>query len=250
MPAVVAQWTIPAMSSPSRLLALCGALITLAVVAPAASADSIAYIKGGDVWLSTGDGSRQYRVTDHRPLRRRLAGRRRHDDRAHRRAAAPARPPGPRAGRLRHPGQRHAPGARQDLLRPLRPRHLPRRHEGRLHVPLHDPEPEPDLLPADLLRRDQRGRHRLLVGRPPDRLGRPGARQALRLAQPVVDRQRHRDDQRPDARAELRRDPRHAERRRLGQPGQGLVQRHGRQQPARERRRHLARPHQARLRDR
>ena len=122
---------------------------------------------------------------DHqRPLRRRLAGRRRHDDRPHRRAPAPARPPGQRAGRLRHPGQRHPAGSRQDLLRPLRPGHLAGRHEGRLHVPLHDPEPEPDLLPADLLRRDQRGRHRLLVGRPPDRLGRPGARQAHRLAQP------------------------------------------------------------------
>lgn len=52
------------MSSPSRLLALCGALIALLVVAPAASADSIAYVKDGDVWLSTGDGSRQYRVTN------------------------------------------------------------------------------------------------------------------------------------------------------------------------------------------
>jgi hypothetical protein len=52
------------MSSPSRLLALCGALIALLVVAPAASADSIAYIKDGDVWLSTGDGSRQHRVTN------------------------------------------------------------------------------------------------------------------------------------------------------------------------------------------
>lgn len=51
------------MSSPSRLLALCGALLALAVFAPAAFADSIAYIKDGDVWLSTGDGSRQYRVT-------------------------------------------------------------------------------------------------------------------------------------------------------------------------------------------
>jgi hypothetical protein len=49
MPAVVAQCTILGMSSPSRLLALCGALITLAVAAPAASADSIAYIKDGDV---------------------------------------------------------------------------------------------------------------------------------------------------------------------------------------------------------
>jgi hypothetical protein len=63
MPAVVARSTIPVMSSPTRLLALCGALITLAVAAPTAMADSIAYIKDGDVWLSTGDGSRQYRVT-------------------------------------------------------------------------------------------------------------------------------------------------------------------------------------------
>jgi WD40-like Beta Propeller Repeat len=53
------------MSSPSlsRLLVVAAALVALAVAAPAASADSIAYIKGGDVWLSTGDGSRQYRVT-------------------------------------------------------------------------------------------------------------------------------------------------------------------------------------------
>jgi hypothetical protein len=63
MPVMVAQCTILGMSSPSRLLALCGALITLAVAAPTAMADSIAYIKDGDVWLSTGDGSRQYRVT-------------------------------------------------------------------------------------------------------------------------------------------------------------------------------------------
>jgi hypothetical protein len=52
------------MSSPlPRLLAVAAALIALAVTAPVASADSIAYVKGGDVWLSTGDGSRQYRVT-------------------------------------------------------------------------------------------------------------------------------------------------------------------------------------------
>ena len=71
------------MSSPSRLLALFGALITLAVVAPAASADSIAYIKDGDVWLSTGDGSRQYRVTYTGRYADVSPGRRRHDDRAH-----------------------------------------------------------------------------------------------------------------------------------------------------------------------
>lgn len=51
------------MSSPSRLLALVTAVFALLVAAPAALADSIAYIKGGDVWLSTGDGSRQHRVT-------------------------------------------------------------------------------------------------------------------------------------------------------------------------------------------
>ena len=61
---VIAQCTIIAMSSPlSRLLVVCGAMLALAIAAPAAMADSIAYIKDGDVWLSTGDGSRQYRVT-------------------------------------------------------------------------------------------------------------------------------------------------------------------------------------------
>jgi hypothetical protein len=42
------------------LLAVCAA--TLGAVAPA-SADSIAYVKGGDVWLATPDGSRQQQVT-------------------------------------------------------------------------------------------------------------------------------------------------------------------------------------------
>jgi hypothetical protein len=39
------------------------ALFALALAAPAASADSIAYIKDGNVWLSTPDGSRQFQVT-------------------------------------------------------------------------------------------------------------------------------------------------------------------------------------------
>jgi len=53
------------MSSPhlKRLLAGAAALLALAVAAPAASADSIAYVKGGDIYLSTSDGARQYRVT-------------------------------------------------------------------------------------------------------------------------------------------------------------------------------------------
>ncbi|ADB49858.1 PD40 domain-containing protein [Conexibacter woesei] len=36
---------------------------TLLLAAGGASADSIAYVKGGDVWLSTPDGARQYQVT-------------------------------------------------------------------------------------------------------------------------------------------------------------------------------------------
>ena len=43
--------------------ALAAALLVLACGAPAASADSIAYIKDGNVLLSTPDGSRQYQVT-------------------------------------------------------------------------------------------------------------------------------------------------------------------------------------------
>ena len=64
MPRRPAPSTIAGMSSPLlRLLAAAAALVALAVAAPAASADSIAYVKDGDVWLSTGDGARQYRVT-------------------------------------------------------------------------------------------------------------------------------------------------------------------------------------------
>ena len=52
------------MSSPLRkLLVGAAALVVMAVGAPAASADSMAYVKNGDIWLSTSDGARQYRVT-------------------------------------------------------------------------------------------------------------------------------------------------------------------------------------------
>ena len=47
-----------------RTLLLAGAaLLALAVAAPVASADSIAYVKNGNVWLSTSDGGRQFQVT-------------------------------------------------------------------------------------------------------------------------------------------------------------------------------------------
>ena len=49
---------------PRRLGAtLAASAAVLALGAGAASADSIAYVKGGDVWLSTTDGARQYQVT-------------------------------------------------------------------------------------------------------------------------------------------------------------------------------------------
>jgi hypothetical protein len=45
------------------LLAIAAAVVALAAGAPSAFADSIAYVKDGNVWLSTADGSRQFQVT-------------------------------------------------------------------------------------------------------------------------------------------------------------------------------------------
>ena len=45
-----------------RAIAAVAAAASLALTAPA-MADSIAYVKDGNVWLSTTDGSRQYQVT-------------------------------------------------------------------------------------------------------------------------------------------------------------------------------------------
>ena len=48
----------------TTMLAALGAALTIAAAAPAAAtADSIAYLKGGDVWLATPDGARQLQVT-------------------------------------------------------------------------------------------------------------------------------------------------------------------------------------------
>jgi hypothetical protein len=56
------------MTTPRRLPRRLGATLaasaaTLLLTAGAASADSIAYVKDGNVWLSTPDGARQYQVT-------------------------------------------------------------------------------------------------------------------------------------------------------------------------------------------
>ena len=45
-----------------RWIAAAAAVAAL-VGAPSAMADSIAYVKDGNVWLSTSDGARQYQVT-------------------------------------------------------------------------------------------------------------------------------------------------------------------------------------------
>ena len=50
-------------SSKTFLAAALGALAVCGAGAPSASADSISYVKGGNVWLSTADGSRQFQVT-------------------------------------------------------------------------------------------------------------------------------------------------------------------------------------------
>ena len=47
----------------TRALAAGAVAAACAAVVPAANADSISYIKGGDVWLTTPDGSRQVQVT-------------------------------------------------------------------------------------------------------------------------------------------------------------------------------------------
>jgi hypothetical protein len=52
-----------ARSLPRRRIAVAAALAALAVAAPAAQADSIAYIKAGNVFLATTDGAREYQVT-------------------------------------------------------------------------------------------------------------------------------------------------------------------------------------------
>jgi hypothetical protein len=54
------------LTAPHRRLLLTLAVASAALLVGAAQpawADSLAYIKGGDVWLSTGDGSRQFQVT-------------------------------------------------------------------------------------------------------------------------------------------------------------------------------------------
>ena len=154
-----------------RALAACAALAVAGLAAPAAYADSIAYIKDGDVWLSTSDGARQYQVTytgayadvsqadDGTMIA--LSGVRLHKlDRA-----------GNVLADFDTPVSDTRPAGARTFFGPFDPGDLAGRVEGRLHVLLHDPDPGPELLPAEVPDRDQQGRDGVLALRPADRAG-------------------------------------------------------------------------------
>ena len=227
---------------------LLGAALAAALAAPAA-ADSIAYVKDGDVWLSTGDGARQFQVTT-------TGG---YADVSQADDGTMIALHGVRLHRLDRLGNVLAdfdtpvsdtrPAGSRDVLRPVRPGDLARRHQGRLHVLLHRPPvAEPDLLPARVRHaRSTRAAPatRTPTARPP---GTSPASTSTGLAQPGLGRRRHHDAVRPDAPAQRRR--RH--RRPHAEPAVGLV--NGwfsdtvEDNPHLERRRHHARQGQARLR--
>jgi hypothetical protein len=130
----------------TRLAAVGAALAAVASAAPAAHADSIAYIKDGNVWLSTPDGARRHQVTaggayadvsqadDGTMIA--LTGVRLHKLDRFGRVLADFDTP---VSDTRPAGPAH-------VLRPVRSRHLAGRQQGRLHLLLDDAEPEPGLL--------------------------------------------------------------------------------------------------------
>ena len=151
------------------------ALLALAIAAPAASADSIAYIKGGDVWLSTADGSRQYRVTTSGGY----ADVSQADD------GTMIALTGVRLHRLDRQGNVLAdfdtpvsdtrPAPAKTFYGPFDPAISPDGTKVAYTYYYMTQSQSPTCFPPTCFVGDQRGRHRLLVGRPPDRLGRPGA---------------------------------------------------------------------------
>ena len=146
----------------SLLAGLAAAAIVLACAA-SASADSIAYIKEGNVWLTTPDGARQFQVT--------TAGG--YSDVTQSDDGTIVALNGVRLHKLARDGAVLAdfatpvsdtrPRRLQAVLGPVRPGHLTRRHEGRLHVLLALADHDAELLPAQVPRRAERGRHGLHV---------------------------------------------------------------------------------------
>ena len=251
MPAVVARCTIVAMSSPlSRLLAVCGALLALAIAAPAAMADSIAYIKGGDVWLSTGDGSRQYRVT----TTGRYADVSQADD------GTMIALTGVRLHRLDRQGNVLAdfdtpvsdtrPAPAKTFYGPFDPAISPDGTKVAYTYHYMTQSQSPTCFPPTCFVGINEGGTGYSWADRQTGWDDPALGKHSGWRNPVWVDEDTDDAQRPHAHAELRRDPRHAERRRLGQPRPRLVQRHGRGQPAHERRRHHARPREDGVRHR
>ena len=180
---------------------------------------------------TTPDGVAPVPGDDHRRLRGRLPGRRRHDValngvRLHHLARD-----GARARRLRHARLRHAPGRRQAFWGPYDPAISPDGTKVAYTYYWLSQTTTPDCFPPDCLVALNEGgtgytwsdRHDRLEDRRRDRL-------PLRLAPPVVGRQRHDDDLQPDPPPEPRPAPRpHLRRRqRPRQHGHELVQRRGR----------------------
>ena len=235
----------------SLLAGLAAAAIVLACAATA-SADSIAYIKEGNVWLTTPDGARQFQVT--------TAGG--YSDVTQSDDGTIVALNGVRLHKLARDGAVLAdfatpvsdtrPAGSKQFWGPYDPAISPDGTKVAYTYYWLSQTTTPNCFPPKCLVALERGRHGLHVVGPHDRLeDRRRDRLPLRLAPPVVGRQRHDAARQPDPHAQPRpaAGPHLRRRQRQGQHGHGLVQRRGRQ-PAHERRRGHARQAQARRPDR
>jgi hypothetical protein len=154
-------------------IAAVAAVAAVAVLAraPAAFADSIAYVKDGNVWLSTPDGARQYQVTS-------TGG---YSDVSQADDGTMIALNGVRLHKLARDGRVLAnfdtpvsdtrPAPSKTFYGPYDPAISPDGTKVAYHVLLHDAVAGSRLLPADMRRGHQRGRDRLHVVRSPDVVG-------------------------------------------------------------------------------
>ena len=158
-------------------VAALAATIVLAGAASAA-ADSIAYVKDGNVWLSTSDASRESQVTS-------TGG---YPDVSQADDGTMIALTGVRPHRLDRQGKVLAdfdtpvsdtrPAGSRVFFGPFDPAVSPNGSKLAYSYYYMTQQPEPDLLPARVRHHDQRGRHRLLARRPPQ----GGTRQVTTLA--------------------------------------------------------------------